>query len=56
MTKLLKKREKHGQKSLQLYIDHLGGCDCSSCSGCASTPSDDYNNVKNSLYLSKLMR
>lgn len=55
MTKLLKKREKRGQKCLQLY-GGIGGCKCSGCSGCASVPSDDYHNVNNNLYVYQLMQ
>jgi len=45
MKKQLRKRVGASQKSLELYAVCLCGC---SCTGCASVPSSDYVNVRNS--------
>ncbi len=42
MAKLLKKRVKRGQKSIQLYGGDICGV---ACNRCASVPANDYNNV-----------
>ena len=51
MKKQLGKKEQRTAKTLQLYANFCTPCSCGcSCSGCASTPSNDYMNVNNSAY------
>lgn len=47
MKKALKKRQGRGQKNLQLYDCP---CPCAGCSGCASTPVNDVQNVSEGKY------
>lgn len=42
MVRLLKKRGKRGQKSIQSYGSDICGV---ACNRCASVPANDYNNV-----------
>lgn len=51
MKKQLGKKEQRTAKTLQLYANFCAACNCGcSCGGCASVPSTDYMNVKNSAY------